>query len=463
MSAIPGAARRPNAHALRRAHVARAPLALIATAVVALATGCVRDSIDREALVDSASCASCHPDAYREWAGSTHAAASDDPVFRALLQYGQRTTGGALGSLCIGCHAPAALATGATTDGTDLADVPRHLQGVGCWGCHAIDEVTALHNGGLARADDGVMRGGIAGAVDTPAHLSRRTALLAGDRIESSDACGGCHDVVVGDAAIEATYAEWHGSVFGPSGTLPVSCATCHMFGRDGQAAALPGMPVRRLHDHGFPGIDEALMAWPGRDAQAAGIARDLAPALSAKLCVAPAAGGAEAEVTLDNVQVGHAFPSGVTHSRRVWVEVVATAGTATLFASGRFRPGEVVSAAGDPSLWLMTSTFRGADGAPVDFPWQAAGIDSELLPPAVTTDPLDPRYYHARSRRYAIAGVPDEVTIRVHVEPIGLDQLDALIASGDLDPAVRAAMPRRTITSLDRTWRRADGFGCVP
>ncbi|HVV83939.1 MAG TPA: multiheme c-type cytochrome [Kofleriaceae bacterium] len=427
------------------------------------AASCARDSIDREALLDPGTCASCHPAQHAEWAGSMHAASADDPIFRALLRYGQRTTGGALGSLCVGCHAPAALAAGATTDGTDLDQVPARLRGVGCWACHSIDAVTALHNGGVERADDGVERGGIADPVDTPAHLSARTRLLAGDRVESSDACGACHDVHVGDVAIEASYAEWAGSTFGPTGAVPVSCATCHMFGRDGVAAALPDLPTRRLHDHGFAAIDQALLPWPGADVQAAAIARDLAPALSSKLCVVPAAGGVEVQVTLDNVQVGHAFPSGVTHSRRVWVEVEATAGEETLFASGRFAPGEPVSAAADPSLWLLGSTFLGADGQVVAFPWQAAAVDSELLPPSVTTDPLDPRFYHQRTHSYRVSGVPDDVTIAVHVEPVGLDQLDALIASGDLDPAVRERMPRRTLVSLARAWHHADGYGCVP
>ena len=174
------------------------------------------------------------------------------------------------------------------------------------------------------------------------------------------------------------------------------------------------------------------------------------------------AGGGVAAEVTLENVQAGHAFPSGVTHSRRVWVELVASAGDQVLFASGRFAPGEVVSAARDPSLWLLSSRFIGADGGTVEVPWEVAAIDSELLPPAVTVDPLDPRYYHAKARTYEVLGAPDRVELAVHVEPIGLDQLDALIAAGELDPAVRAAMPRLTLPTLTRRWDRAQGYGCV-
>ncbi|MCE9580565.1 MAG: hypothetical protein K8W52_46020, partial [Deltaproteobacteria bacterium] len=347
-------------------------------------------------------------------------------------------------------------------DGTNLADVPRALRGVGCTACHAIDAITALHNGGLHRADDGVMRGGIGDAVATPAHGSMRSPLHDGTVAASSDACGACHDVLVGTTPVESTYAEWTGSVFGPHGAAPVSCPACHMFGSDGPAAALPDMPIRRLHDHGFVGIDQTLTPWPGKDVQAAGIARDLGASLLPKLCVTASATGVQVEVTLDNIQAGHAFPSGVTHARRIWVEVEATTGAQTLFRSGQFADGEPVSAAADPDLWLLSSTLRGADGTEVLHAWEVAGIESHLLAPAVTTDPTDPRFYHAQTHTYAVTSVPDRVAIAIHVEPVGLELLDELIGSGDLDPAIRDAMPRRTIDTLARTWLHADGFGCA-
>lgn len=432
-------------------------------ATVASGAACGRDALDREALLDPTTCASCHPDQYAEWSRSMHAYASDDPVFLALDALGQEATGGALRTLCVGCHAPTAVAEGVATTGAEVAAAPRALRGVGCWACHAIDGVTALHNGGLRWADDRVMRGGIAAPVDTPAHGSRRDHLLAGDRIESSDPCGACHDVRVGDAAVEATYAEWAGSLFGPGGVSPVSCAGCHMFGRDAPAAALPGMPTRRVHDHAFPAIDRPLTSWPGQAELTAGIARDLAPAVSLRLCVLPAAGGVDVEVTLDNLQVGHAFPSGVTHSRRVWVEAVATAGDRELFATGRFAPDQAPTADADPALWRLGTHFFDAGGREVDFAWEVASVTSELLTPSVTNDPNDPNFYHARSHHYPVLGAPDRVDAVVHVEPIGLELLDKLIAAGALAPEVRARMPRWTISSTARTWRRADGFGCAP
>jgi hypothetical protein len=35
---------------------------------------------------------------------------------------------------------------------------------------------------------------------------------------------------------------------------------------------------------------------------------------------------------------------------------------------------------------------------------------------------------------------MPDRITMRLRLEPVGLEVVDSLIASGDLDPSIRAA-----------------------
>ncbi len=62
-----------------------------------------------EDLYDSTRCWGCHTDHYEEWASSMHAYAARDPVFLAMNRRAQVETDGALGSLCVGCHAPMAL------------------------------------------------------------------------------------------------------------------------------------------------------------------------------------------------------------------------------------------------------------------------------------------------------------------------------------------------------------------
>ena len=233
------------------------------------------------------------------------------------------------------------------------------------------------------------------------------------------------------------------------------------MFRREGPAAL--GGPTRALHDHSLPGIDVAVTDWPGRDSQLAGIQRDLLGALTTSVCVQPTGGGVEVSVTLDNAQAGHAFPSGTTHARRVWVELAAETGGVTTQTIGRFEPGEVVHAGDDPDAWVLGSQFRDARGGEVQFAWEAAAIDSELLAPSVTLDPAEPGYFHARTRSWPIVGHPDAIRVALRVQPIGLDILDDLIASGDLDPGVRDTMPTHALDGAARVWHASDGYGCVP
>src|SRR6185295_17737270 len=126
--------------------------------------------LDEAALLDPMSCKTCHPAHFKEWSGSMHAYAAEDPVFMAMNARGQRETQGALGDFCVKCHAPMAVLTGATKDGLNLADVPAKLRGVTCFFCHSVDAVKGTHNNPLTLASDGVMRGGIADPVPTGAH-----------------------------------------------------------------------------------------------------------------------------------------------------------------------------------------------------------------------------------------------------------------------------------------------------
>src|SRR5438309_1694353 len=99
-------------------------------------------------LLASGVCASCHPNHYREWSGSMHAYASDDPLFRALNKRMQRETGGALGSFCVQCHAPMAVKLGRTKDGLDLDTMPT-IKGVTCSFCHSVVGVDGAFNNPL--------------------------------------------------------------------------------------------------------------------------------------------------------------------------------------------------------------------------------------------------------------------------------------------------------------------------
>jgi hypothetical protein len=420
-------------------------------------------TLTRDQLEDPEVCGSCHPDHYREWSGSMHAYAAEDPVFLAMNARGQRETGGALGAFCIQCHAPMAVRNGATTDGLNLADVPQKWKGVTCYFCHSVTEVDGSHNNPLALADDGVLRGGIVDPVETAAHTSAYSPLHDRTAMESSSLCGSCHDIVTpAGVHLERTYLEWQETLFAKEQSR-LTCGECHMEGRDGAAAEAPGAKTRRVHSHAAPGVDLALTPFPESEAQRELVQRSLDTTLAAQLCVRGAGSpGATILAVLDNVGAGHNWPSGAAQDRRAWVEIIAYSGDVPVYQSGVVGEGESVSDLADPDLWWARDCLLDAEGAHVHMFWEAAEYDSNLLPGPVTNVPSDPAFYEAhRVRTFprptsspaSLATPPDRVTMRVRLVPVGLDVLDDLVASGDLDPSVRDAMPHFTLASTELEW----------
>ena len=419
-------------------------IAAIASAVV-LACSSDKTSeqpkLTREALMDPSTCQTCHTDHYREWSGSMHAYASDDPVFVAMNKRGQRETGGQLGDFCVKCHAPVAFREGLTKDGLNLDSVPAKMKGVTCFFCHQVSAVEGTHDAALKLADptDTAMRGPFADPVANTAHNSVYSSLHDRDKLDSAGACGACHDIQTGHgAALERTFVEWQASVFAkaPGGA---TCGQCHM----AQSANLqpiaqaPGVFARRRHAHTFAGIDTAMTPFPEMDAQKSEVKSFLDSTLQSALCVGA---GSQVRVLLDNVAGGHGFPSGATSDRRVWTEIVGYAGAEKVYESGVVPEGTAVTANPDPDRWLMRDCIFDESGAEVHMFWQAASTEGNALPAQATFDTLDPRFYqtHVAQRFPREGSLPkpvDRVTMKVFVRAMDREVLDDLIATGDLAP----------------------------
>jgi hypothetical protein len=412
-------------------------------------------------LKDPAACQGCHPTQYSQWAHSMHAYASDDPVFVAMNQRGQRETGGALGDFCVKCHAPQALRDGSTTDGRELASLPAAARGVTCFFCHSAESVDGDHNNPLLLAGDGRMRGPIADPVAGAPHRSGYSPLFDGTRAESAAACGGCHDIVnQHEVALERTYQEWQGTLFAiqPHGQ---SCAQCHMAGSDGPASTV-STRVRRLHSHDFPAVDLPLTAFPGADAQAQrhSVQAQLDGVLQGTVCVDDVA--RRITVALDNVAVGHSWPSGASQDRRAWVEVTASAGDQVIYRSG-LAAGETAEDAADPDLWLIRDCIFDENQQEAHMFWQAASLTANALPGPVTpvlTDQSSFARTHLK-RAYPVAApftvAPDRITLQVYLKAIGDDVLASLVESHDLDATVAAAVPRYQLGGgANLEWTRA-------
>ncbi len=395
--------------------------------------------LDRETLMDPATCATCHPNQYAEWAGSMHAYASDDPLFVAMNARGQREAN--IGSFCVNCHAPMAVRTGATSDGLNLAELPAKLKGVTCFFCHTVNEVTGSHDNPLTLAADTTMRGEYTDPVANTAHPSTPSTLHDRDRLESATLCGACHDIVNGHGAhIERTFAEWKDTVFSHE-VVGQTCGQCHMDESKNlqPAADAPGVFARRTHSHSFPAVDVPLTGAPNDELKAS-VQSFLDTALQSAVCVRGAGAVTDLRVILDNVAAGHSFPSGSAQDRRAWVEVAAYAGEARIYSSGAVPAGTSVTELEDPDVWSMRDCLLDESGAPTHDFWGAASVETNLLPGQATFDQTDPRYYQShvvqkypRDENGFLSAYPDRVTVSLKLAPFGLDVFDDLVASGDL------------------------------
>lgn len=395
-----------------------------------------------------------------------HAYASDDPVFTAMNARFQRETNAADPSFCVKCHAPLALAQGATTDGTNMATVDAKLHGVTCFVCHTVSAVGDLHDDGLGFASDGVMRGPISDPAGGAPHASQYSALHDLADPSSSSMCGSCHDVQNDHGVdIERTFAEWQASLYAQDiPSVSETCSACHMTSSVGVASTTSGAPTRRIHDHSLAAFDVALRPFSSTDADQRDLVQQtLDASIVAKLCVAQPTGAPNVAVTLDNAFVGHEFPSGATQDRRVWVELHASANGTDVFTSGVVAQGGDVTALADPSLWLLRDQLVDAAQNPVAFMWDAFGTTPNLLPPAVTNVVTDPKYVHSVTATYLAPPETDHVTIIVHAQAIGVDVLSSLVSSGDLDPSIAANMPTFDLQGTAHAWDKSTGYGCAP
>ncbi len=326
--------------------------------------------------------------------------------------------------------------------------------------------MTGTHDNPLTHATDGVMRAGLQDPLPNIAHASAYEALLDRYQPSSASLCGSCHDIVnTLGTPLERTYLEWQGTLFSHGGSLEFTCGECHMVGSQGQAAVYPGAGERLVHSHQFPGVDVALTAFPQAAAQQAAVQSALDNTLQAALCVKGMPGEVSIQVVLDNVGAGHEWPSGAVQDRRAWVEVIGYSMNQVIYSSGVVADGQSVLDITDPDLWLIRDCMFNAQDQQVNMFWEAASHDSNQLLGPVTNVQTDPRYYLTHAiRAYPaptstppmLTTMPDRVTMRVRLVPVGLDVLDDLIASGDLDAGVKAQMTTFSLAGTTLEWTEA-------
>ena len=177
---------------------------------------------------------------------------------------------------------------------------------------------------------------------------------------------------------------------------MPTNMRQCHMDGRDDVAADFPGVPLRRVHAHGMPGVDVAITDFPGiEEAQVTEIQRLLDTSLFTEIHVCDLGGAVEVTLDMENIASGHSWPSGAAHDRRSWVELVAYEGEEMVYSSGLLSPGQALTDLDDPNLWRFGDIGTDDEGHEVHMFWDITQIE----PTSPSTHNV--RYHRSRMDRY--------------------------------------------------------------
>ena len=231
-------------------------------------------------------CATCHPDHYREWSVSPHAYAQMSPVFNAMHGTILKVTNGTNGDFCIRCHTPVGMNLGEPEFMSNMDRHPTSREGVTCIVCHRVNNAYGKLSGRLAIVEgdifepvygpkggeelDRVIESGEY-RVNTERGKAGRAIHTEAEKffqISTSGFCGTCHDVnLVNGFRLEEAFSEFKNS---PAAKEGISCQDCHMSTEPGvasgyaeaPAAVVGGKPTmpRKRTDHMFIGPDYSVV-----------------------------------------------------------------------------------------------------------------------------------------------------------------------------------------------------------
>ncbi len=96
------------------------------------------------------SCATCHPDHFREWSVSQHAYSQMSPVFNAFNGTVLKITNGTNGDFCIRCHTPVGMNIGEPEFMSNMDRFATSREGITCIVCHRLKNAYGKVSGRLA-------------------------------------------------------------------------------------------------------------------------------------------------------------------------------------------------------------------------------------------------------------------------------------------------------------------------
>jgi Cytochrome c554 and c-prime len=231
-------------------------------------------------------CATCHPDHFREWSVSQHAYSQMSPVFNAFHGTVLKITNGTNGDFCIRCHTPVGMNLGEPEFMSNMDRFSTSREGVTCIVCHRLQNSYGKVSGRLA-----IVEGDIFDPVFGPtgnAELNRvidsdsfrvntergqagrpiHTDAIKFPQLDTPALCATCHDVnLVNGFRLEEAFSEYKDS---PASANGVTCQDCHMGKEPGVPSGYATAPAakvgarytrpRKRTSHMFAGPDYSII-----------------------------------------------------------------------------------------------------------------------------------------------------------------------------------------------------------
>jgi tetratricopeptide (TPR) repeat protein len=325
-------------------------------------------------------CGHCHEEAYQQWRQALHSNSFRTPFYRASVNILVRTKGIEFSRHCDSCHNPVAVVSGGLTKDSQV-DRSFDKDGLTCTTCHSIQGLQSTSgNGGYILGVPAVMVGedgkGIPGEApfgDIIEHPERHSKAVMKSFYRTPEFCAACHKANLPTPLNEykfirafSAYDEWQNSKFSQRNPLTfysgnfVRCQDCHMPRGE---AALPdyGAKNGKLASHRWLAGNTAVPFYYGMDEQLNKTIEFLKSgkflnvdifalkkvgddSLIAPLGSAPfelqAGQVVEADIVIQNKNIGHSLIPEVRDLYECWVEVVVKdqAGN-EIYHSGFLKP----------------------------------------------------------------------------------------------------------------------------
>jgi len=296
-------------------------------------------------------CKACHKSVYAEWRESAHAHSSklNNPLYRGMLKWAERTGDEKIFSSCQNCHEPAFMFQPEVSLDENIVQ-----EGIGCDFCHSIqldkkskDLKFSVHKDGTKF---GPLKDAVSGAHETAFSKDHST----------SEFCLVCHSSsgTTNGIAFCDTEKEWNEFI---NVKTRIECQDCHMPSLEGRAATL-GKIRDNIHSHDFwGGYSEKMLHTAVKLELSAGIRGNLV----------------YVQIIATNRGAGHSVPTG-SPMRYVVLEVVAKNSQGDIvWRNWSMNPFEE-----DPAAVFMRLLEDNEGKAPVP-PWEALRerFDQRLRP----------------------------------------------------------------------------------